>query len=117
MLKHRSVPMRRRAGVSMRQLAEQAGIINSMALTRIASRRAKTPQSAVRTSRSAMMRHITSALQMRTPVMYLKAGMSNPSGHKDAPKAIACDKRLTPKQRQTLTEIYETFIHENVRGG
>ncbi|MFC4335014.1 hypothetical protein [Salininema proteolyticum] len=109
--------MRRRAGTSVRQLAEQAGIINSIAFTRLAApRRPRAATAPARTSRTAMVQGLATALHVRTPVMYLKAGMGTPRGQKDAPKAIACDKRLTAKQRQTLTEIYESFVHENARG-
>jgi lipopolysaccharide biosynthesis regulator YciM len=46
--------------------------------------------------------------------MYLRAGLLDREGH-DTLAAIAADADLTAAQKQSLTQIYETFRRENAR--
>jgi hypothetical protein len=46
--------------------------------------------------------------------MYLRAGLLEREGH-DVLAAIAVDADLTVAQKQSLTQIYETFRRENAR--
>jgi lipopolysaccharide biosynthesis regulator YciM len=46
--------------------------------------------------------------------MYLRAGLLDREGH-DVLAAIAADEHLTVAQKQSLTQIYETFRRENAR--
>jgi hypothetical protein len=47
--------------------------------------------------------------------MYLRAGLLDSEGQQGVLAAIAVDPELTIGQKQSLTQIYETFRHENAR--
>lgn len=98
--------MRRNAKVSLRQLADQAGVSNPY-LSQI--------ERGLRKPSAEVLQQIANALKVSTPLMYLRAGLLN---QKDGPgtlAAIAADTGLTTRQKQTLTEIYEAFRRENIR--
>lgn len=98
--------MRRNAKVSLRQLADQAGVSNPY-LSQI--------ERGLRKPSAEVLQQIANALKVSTPLMYLRAGLLN---QKDGPgtlAAIAADTGLTTRQKQTLTEIYEAFRRENLR--
>ncbi|WP_232805809.1 helix-turn-helix domain-containing protein [Glycomyces xiaoerkulensis] len=96
--------VRKRAHVSIRQLSDQAGVSNPY-LRR---------ERGVRRPSAAVLRQVAAALRMTTPLMYLRAGIGNDEGSA-TPLAIATDHELTAKQKQTLTEIYDSFVRENER--
>ncbi|MGH8880840.1 MAG: helix-turn-helix domain-containing protein, partial [Stackebrandtia sp.] len=98
--------MRRNAKVSLRQLADQAGVSNPY-LSQI--------ERGLRKPSAEVLQQLANALRVSTPLMYLRAGLLN---QKDGPQtlaAIAGDSLLTTRQKQTLTEIYEAFRRENAR--
>ena len=98
--------MRRNAKVSLRQLADQAGVSNPY-LSQI--------ERGLRKPSAEVLQQLANALKVSTPLMYLRAGLLN---QKDGPQtlsAIASDPALTARQKQTLTEIYEAFRRENQR--
>ena len=47
--------------------------------------------------------------------MYLKAGLLDAKDNAGVLAAIATDPELTMAQKQSLTQIYETFRRENAR--
>jgi hypothetical protein len=47
--------------------------------------------------------------------MYLRAGLLDQKDGHDTLGAIAADTELTTAQKQSLTQIYETFRRENQR--
>jgi hypothetical protein len=47
--------------------------------------------------------------------MYLRAGLLNEKDSQGVLAAIAADPDLTLPQKQSLTQIYETFRRENAR--
>ena len=47
--------------------------------------------------------------------MYLRAGLLDPTDGQGVLAAIAADPDLTIAQKQSLTQIYETFRRENAR--
>jgi hypothetical protein len=47
--------------------------------------------------------------------MYLRAGLLDSDGQPGVLAAIAADHELTMPQKQSLSQIYETFRNENVR--
>lgn len=96
--------VRRRAHVSFRELSDQAGVSNPYLQG----------ERGVRRPSSAVLRQLAAALRMTTPIMYLRAGLGSDEGSA-TPLAIATDPELTAKQKQTLTEIYDAFVHENER--
>ena len=99
--------LRSKAGVSLRQLAEQAGVSNPY-LSQI--------ERGLRKPSAEVLQQIASALRVSTPMMYLRAGLLDA---KDGPGVIAAitgDTELTMAQKQSLIQIYETFRRENARG-
>ncbi len=98
--------MRRNARISLRQLAEQAGVSNPY-LSQI--------ERGLRKPSAEVLQQLASALRVSTPVMYLRAGLLDPKEGQEVPAAIAADPHLTLAQKQSLTQIYETFRRENAR--
>lgn len=98
--------MRRNAKVSLRQLAEQAGVSNPY-LSQI--------ERGLRKPSAEVLQQIANALKVSTPLMYLRAGLLNQKDGQGTLAAIAGDPVLTSRQKQTLTEIYQAFRRENVR--
>jgi transcriptional regulator with XRE-family HTH domain len=98
--------LRRNARISLRQLAEQAGVSNPY-LSQI--------ERGLRKPSAEVLQQIATALRVSTPAMYLRAGLL---AHTDGPgvlAAIGSDEDLTESQKHTLIQIYETFQRENRR--
>src|SRR5262245_24629181 len=98
--------MRQNARISLRQLAEQAGVSNPY-LSQI--------ERGLRKPSAEVLQQLAAALRVSTPVMYLRAGLLDRGDGQGVLTAIANDNELTETQRQTLTQIYETFRRENAR--
>ena len=62
-----------------------------------------------------VLAQIAGALRVSTPLMYLRAGLLNEKEGHGVLAAIAADSDLTVPQKQSLTQIYETFRRENAR--
>jgi transcriptional regulator with XRE-family HTH domain len=100
--------LRRNAGVSLRQLAEKAGVSNPY-LSQI--------ERGLRKPSAEVLQQIAGALRVSTPVMYLRAGLLDARDREGVLAAIAADPDLTMAQKQSLSQIYETFRRENARSG
>jgi transcriptional regulator with XRE-family HTH domain len=98
--------LRRNAQISLRQLAEQAGVSNPY-LSQI--------ERGLRKPSAEVLQQLASALRVSTPVMYLRAGLLDGKDGQGVLAAIAADPDLTTAQKQSLTQIYETFRRENAR--
>lgn len=98
--------LRRNAQISLRQLAEQAGVSNPY-LSQI--------ERGLRKPSAEVLQQIASALRVSTPVMYLRAGLLDDGEGSGVLNAIAVDPDLTMAQKQSLSQIYETFRRENLR--
>jgi len=99
--------LRHNARISLRQLAEQAGVSNPY-LSQI--------ERGLRKPSAEVLQQLASALRVSTPIMYLRAGLLGDDGTGSVVlEAIANDPDLTIAQKQTLTQIYETFKRENAR--
>ncbi len=98
--------LRRTAGVSLRQLADRAGVSNPY-LSQI--------ERGLRKPSAEVLAQIASALRVSTPVMYLRAGLLDAVDGQGVLAAIAADPDLTIAQKQSLSQIYETFRRENAR--
>ncbi|MEH0842656.1 helix-turn-helix transcriptional regulator [Micromonospora sp. CPCC 205711] len=98
--------LRRNAKISLRQLAEQAGVSNPY-LSQI--------ERGLRKPSAEVLQQLASALRVSTPAMYLRAGLLDDKEGQGVLAAIAVDPDLTMAQRQSLSQIYETFRRENVR--
>jgi transcriptional regulator with XRE-family HTH domain len=99
--------LRRNAQISLRQLAEQAGVSNPY-LSQI--------ERGLRKPSAEVLAQLAHALRVSTPLMYLRAGLLDASGGQGVLAAIAADPDLNIAQKQSLTQIYETFRRENIRG-
>jgi transcriptional regulator with XRE-family HTH domain len=98
--------LRRNARISLRQLAEQAGVSNPY-LSQI--------ERGLRKPSAEVLAQLASALRVSTPMMYLRAGLLDSRDGQGVLTAIAGDPDLTGAQKQSLTQIYETFRRENAR--
>jgi transcriptional regulator with XRE-family HTH domain len=98
--------LRHNARISLRQLAEQAGVSNPY-LSQI--------ERGLRKPSAEVLAQLASALRVSTPLMYLRAGLLEARDGQGVLAAIAADADLTVAQKQSLTQIYETFRRENAR--
>jgi transcriptional regulator with XRE-family HTH domain len=98
--------LRRNARISLRQLAEQAGVSNPY-LSQI--------ERGLRKPSAEVLSQLAGALRVSTPLMYLRAGLLEAREGQGVLAAIAADADLTVAQKQSLTQIYETFRRENTR--
>ena len=98
--------LRRNAKISLRQLAEQAGVSNPY-LSQI--------ERGLRKPSAEVLQQLASALRVSTPAMYLRAGLLDDKEGQGVLAAIAVDPDLTIAQKQSLSQIYETFRRENAR--
>ena len=98
--------LRRKSRISLRQLAEQAGVSNPY-LSQI--------ERGLRKPSAEVLSQLASALRVSTPLMYLRAGLLDAKDNPGVMAAIAADQDLTLAQKQSLTQIYETFRRENAR--
>jgi transcriptional regulator with XRE-family HTH domain len=98
--------LRQTAKISLRQLADKAGVSNPY-LSQI--------ERGLRKPSAEVLQQIASALRVSTPAMYLRAGLLDDKEGQGVLAAIAVDPELTMAQKQSLTQIYETFRRENAR--
>jgi transcriptional regulator with XRE-family HTH domain len=98
--------LRQTAKISLRQLADRAGVSNPY-LSQI--------ENGLRKPSAEVLQQIASALRVSTPAMYLRAGLLDSEGQLGVLAAIAADAELTIAQKQSLSQIYETFRNENLR--
>ena len=98
--------LRQAAKISLRQLAEKAGVSNPY-LSQI--------ERGLRKPSAEVLQQLASALRVSTPAMYLRAGLLDSEGQQGVLAAIAVDPELTMAQKQSLSQIYETFRNENAR--
>jgi transcriptional regulator with XRE-family HTH domain len=95
---------RRTAQISLRQLAQQAGVSNPY-LSQI--------ERGLRRPSAEVLQQIGNALRISTPVMYLRAGLLEARESGGFLAALDADDGLNERQKGVLTEIYETFRREN----
>ena len=98
--------LRQTAKISLRQLADKAGVSNPY-LSQI--------ERGLRKPSAEVLQQIASALRVSTPAMYLRAGLLDSEGQPGVLAAIAADPELSIAQKQSLSQIYETFRSENAR--
>ena len=98
--------LRQTAKISLRQLADKAGVSNPY-LSQI--------ERGLRKPSAEVLQQIASALRVSTPAMYLRAGLLDSDGQPGVLSAIAVDPDLSIAQKQSLSQIYETFRNESVR--
>jgi transcriptional regulator with XRE-family HTH domain len=95
---------RENAQVSVRQLAERAGVSNPY-LSQV--------ERGLRKPSADVLNQIAKALRVSAEVLYVQAGMLEPSDKSQVRDAIVTDTAITERQKQVLLEIYASFTQQN----
>lgn len=95
---------REAAQVSVRQLAEKAGVSNPY-LSQI--------ERGLRKPSADVLNQIAKALRVSAEVLYVRAGILEPSAAGEVRDAIIADLSITERQKQVLLDVYESFRREN----
>ncbi|OBA90879.1 XRE family transcriptional regulator [Mycobacteriaceae bacterium 1482268.1] len=95
---------REAAQVSVRQLAEKAGVSNPY-LSQI--------ERGLRKPSADVLSQIAKALRVSAEVLYIRAGILEPSETNEVRDAIITDSAITERQKQVLLDIYTSFCEQN----
>jgi transcriptional regulator with XRE-family HTH domain len=95
---------REAAQVSVRQLAEKAGVSNPY-LSQI--------ERGLRKPSADVLNQIAKALRVSAEVLYVQAGILEPSESSEVRDAIITDGAITERQKQVLLDIYTSFVQQN----
>lgn len=96
------------AQVSMRQLADKAGVSNPY-LSQI--------ERGLRKPSADVLNQIAKALRVSAEVLYIRAGMLEPSEKSEVRDAVFLDTAITERQKQVLLDIYNSFVQQNEADG
>src|ERR1043166_780136 len=92
---------REQAKISLRQLAEQAGVSNPY-LSQV--------ERGLRKPSAEILQQIAKGLRISAEALYVQAGiLEDRGGDTDVPGAILRDEWVTERQKQVLLEIYDSF--------
>jgi transcriptional regulator with XRE-family HTH domain len=95
---------REQAKISLRQLAEQAGVSNPY-LSQI--------ERGLRKPSAEILQQIAKGLRISAEALYVQAGiLEDRPGDSGVRAALLTDPQLTERQKQVLIEIYESFRKE-----
>ena len=99
---------RRSAELSLRQLAEQAGISNPY-LSQI--------ERGLRKPSAEVLQQLSKALRVSAETLYVRAGILDPDDHRatSVEMAVLADPAISQRQKRVLVEIYASFVKENER--
>jgi transcriptional regulator with XRE-family HTH domain len=96
---------RRHAQLSLRQLADQAGVSNPY-LSQI--------ERGIRKPSADVLQQIAKALRISAEAMYVRAGLlDQPTSDHSVQDAVLADTALSERQKRVLLDVYETFRREN----
>ncbi|UXA18631.1 helix-turn-helix domain-containing protein [Mycobacterium sp. SMC-4] len=95
---------REAAQVSVRQLAEKAGVSNPY-LSQI--------ERGLRKPSADVLNQIAKALRVSAEVLYIQAGILEPSETNEVRDAIVTDTAINERQKQVLLDIYTSFCQQN----
>jgi transcriptional regulator with XRE-family HTH domain len=95
---------REAAQVSVRQLAEKAGVSNPY-LSQI--------ERGLRKPSADVLQQIAKALRVSAEVLYVRAGILEASETSEVRDAIITDTAITERQKQVLLDIYTSFCQQN----
>src|ERR1700728_1229869 len=95
---------RENAQVSVRQLAERAGVSNPY-LSQI--------ERGLRKPSADVLKQLAKALRVSAEVLYVQAGILEPSEPSEVCDAIVTDTAITEGQKQVLLDIYTSFVQQN----
>ena len=96
--------LRENAQVSVRQLAEKSGVSNPY-LSQV--------ERGLRKPSADVLSQVAKALRVSAEVLYVRAGMLEPSDKSQVRDAIITDTAITEQQKQTLLDIYASFTQQN----
>jgi transcriptional regulator with XRE-family HTH domain len=96
---------REAAQVSVRQLAEKAGVSNPY-LSQI--------ERGLRKPSADVLKEIAKALRVSAEVLYVRAGILEPSEPSEVRDAVIADTAITERQKQVLLDIYASFVQQNI---
>jgi len=92
---------RERSAISMRKLAERAGISNPY-LSQI--------ERGLRKPSAEILKRIARGLSVSAESLFERAGLLEGRDAPDVEDAIGSDSTLTERQKQALTQIYRSFV-------
>ena len=92
------------AQVSVRQLAEKSGVSNPY-LSQV--------ERGLRKPSADVLNQIAKALRVSAEVLYVRAGILEPSDKSQVRDAIVTDIAITERQKQILLDIYTSFAQQN----
>ncbi len=95
---------REAAQVSVRQLAEKAGVSNPY-LSQI--------ERGLRKPSAEVLNQIAKALRLSAEVLYVRAGILEPGETSQVRDAVVNDMTMTERQKQVLLDIYTSFCEQN----
>jgi transcriptional regulator with XRE-family HTH domain len=95
---------REAAQVSVRQLAERAGVSNPY-LSQI--------ERGLRKPSAEVLSQIAKALRLSAEVLYVRAGILEPGQPSQVHDAIIGDTAITERQKRVLLDIYTSFCQQN----
>jgi transcriptional regulator with XRE-family HTH domain len=99
---------REAAQVSVRQLAEKAGVSNPY-LSQI--------ERGLRKPSAEVLSQLAKALRVSAEVLYIQAGMLEPGAKNEVRDVIVTDVAITERQKQVLLDIYTSFVQQNEAAG
>lgn len=96
---------RQRANLSLRRLAERAGISNPY-LSQI--------ERGIRKPSAEILKQLSRALSISAETMYSRAGLiEEGSTPPTVIEAVEADERLSPRHKQVLVDLYRTLVESN----
>lgn len=97
---------RKAAGVTIRQLAQQAGVSNPY-LSQI--------ERGLRRPSAEVLQQLAKALRISAETLYVQAGILDPEDHQTTTveMAVLADMAITERQKRVLIDVYTSFVHEN----
>ena len=97
---------RKQAELSLRQLAEQAGVSNPY-LSQI--------ERGLRKPSAEVLQGLARALRISAETLYVRAGILEPDedGSRSVQTAILSDPKISERQKQVLSDIYASFLSQN----
>jgi len=95
---------RRAAQMSLRDLAERAGVSNPY-LSQI--------ERGLRRPSAEILRQVARALQVPAEALFVRAGILDELDEADVVRAVQCTEALTGEQKRVLIRVYEAFVREN----
>ncbi|BBZ46007.1 helix-turn-helix domain-containing protein [Mycobacterium parmense] len=96
--------LRENAHVSVRQLAERSGVSNPY-LSQV--------ERGLRKPSADVLNQVAKALRVSAEVLYVRAGILEPTDKSQVRDAVVTDMAITEDQKQILLEMYASFIQQN----